>query len=662
MVKLNAGKKKLKTFFSFVVGLGKLALASTKQLVLKPEITSPRKMDAINTEKLPNDPNGPDESNYDQTNVGQKPNILLYESTIQNATTIDDDNPASDILTDDDTDSVRSSIYSIELDGEIQSTQQSVQTNVDNINLISSQMHNLSVISIPDEKVASTKDTNAPNLMNLSQRFHDLDISKANTEENEINEHDKSISISTQESTGHDNDKRRSKTNEVIVISDTDSEEDNMRVVNVQQQQRRISEEPPFKPNCPSDNDGAAFNITSSGSNALNSQLMQKVNDFFNNIPYMEACENSFNTTMLSKSVGEAVYVSETSDDESTDPSKHDSHQQLDESSEQQMDKQNNLEFSDNNIVVDIPVVKSSSDQPKASIRSYTGVQLTASHSSPIIKTKTSNALNTNSAKKAGNTLMVTKTGSTITVNSVISAKININIQISSGDCSSSEASSDDKERATRESLAAQSHSDENGDSDVPVPSNQIDPSNNKSCDSRNHSLRCDTNNLDEVKNNTLRQSNVDTEAALLNESAKHERENKNLPKTPSTASKLKQFEYVPPKSITKSVTKKSSAANNRTPIPNSQVETNETNADGFKVDESIPVSERDQKLLHRLYGEAWKTPEVIRSYSAIKGKAASSADRAAVNKSPTSLKKLSRYSKGFNLCKLIFFFFFKLN
>lgn len=50
------------------------------------------------------------------------------------------------------------------------------------------------------------------------------------------------------------------------------------------------------------------------------------------------------------------------------------------------------------------------------------------------------------------------------------------------------------------------------------------------------------------------------------------------------------------------------------------------------------------------MYGDAWKTPEVIQSYSAVKGK---SIDRAATNTTPSLLKN-NRYSKGFDLCKLI--------
>lgn len=52
--------------------------------------------------------------------------------------------------------------------------------------------------------------------------------------------------------------------------------------------------------------------------------------------------------------------------------------------------------------------------------------------------------------------------------------------------------------------------------------------------------------------------------------------------------------------------------------------------------------------LKHKVYGDAWKTPEVIRSYSAVKGR---SVDRANANTTPSMLKN-SRYSKGFDLCE----------
>lgn len=60
----------------------------------------------------------------------------------------------------------------------------------------------------------------------------------------------------------------------------------------------------------------------------------------------------------------------------------------------------------------------------------------------------------------------------------------------------------------------------------------------------------------------------------------------------------------------------------------------------------------------YKVYGDAWKTPEVIKSYSAVKGK---SAARAAANTTPSTFKNI-RYSKGFDLCKnntLILLFYF---
>lgn len=720
---------KNKIYFLFL-GFGKLTLATTKSVAVESinnEMKTVRRITqtVTHTTTVSETVDEQKEKPIEAIPSEQKPKILLYESTILHGSMIDKDLNESDLLTDDDTDSVGSSISSSELEEEMKYTSPPTQTS--KVELINTQMKDLSVIS--DGIHEAKNDRN--DLMNLSHQLEYLDLSLENKNENEKEEEKgKKIeqkknlsqysiqSLSSTDTTEHDNiipknPRQNDESNEIIILTDSETDEDKDKI----DDKRKISSEPPFKPIAQSDNDGAAFNVSSNYSNEickLNSAVMQKVNQFFDNIPYTEVQESSFNTTLMSKSLKDPVYVSESSEEESIveTSTKSSNNNQNEErtvaeiNTDEQASAHNHLEFSGNNIVFDIPVVKSSSDQPHQLIRSQSGVRLTATNSSPIIKTSAFSG-HPEFVKRSSSNVVLKKTGSSITVNSNngqvnISAKININIHIASPEDSSSDASSEDKERPPSALNTVQSHKKEepknqnierfkqnteknhlaSPQSRTPQSANAFSAHENKltprpieKIDECNEGMYSNlvktppqtksksiTEAEENRRNNTPRSQKRDctskTPKRRKNDASNTPKlllngRQESSPKTPSN--KLKQFEYVPPRSLTKTATK------NQEPQTSNSVKRNEdklvlpddhTNAtDGFKVDVCIPVSPRDQKLLHELYGNAWKTPDVIKSYSAIKGKPNKSPKQANVNQTPSSLKS-SRFSKGFSLCK----------
>lgn len=520
----------------------------------------------------------------DEVPCAQKPKILLYESTKE-------DN-GSDILTDDDTDSVGSSIDSKELElGIKEMSQLTTQGNAANIDRIDTQMQNLSFASPLNKGNSTTKSDE--HFQNMSRQFDQLELQQESLKEitaeniEEANNRSLSCSIQTLSSNdtmdheaveGAEEIQGKDDSNEVIVLSDSDTDEP--PPAEKEPRTRIMSQEPPLKPSFASSNDNAMYNIS-----PLSSSAMQKVNNFFDNAPFVEPIENSFSTSRMSNSVHEDVYVPETTDEESVNESavnessiaesiKNDEVAKQTEQSEaivlHEEIEQIQPDFSDNNIIVDIPVIKSTSDQPRQVIRSTSGVRLTASHSSPIIKTS------------AG---IIRTPGSSIRVNSnngqvSIAAKININIQIVED--SSEESSEDNMNKPARKSQAIQSSED--------CPQNHSDRSSTP--DGETAQKRGDQKPQEEPKPRTpARNNKLD---AI-----------KTPTKTPSTANKLKQFEFVPPRSMSKNkiidspTEKKTTSDSADTKPANKSIssESSECN-DGFVVDKNIPVSPRDQRLL----------------------------------------------------------------
>lgn len=545
--------------------------------------------------KVLNEP--PVEVNTGEFSCAQQQKMLLYEST--------KDGNQSDILTDDDTGSLCSSIDSKEIEAGLKEISQPTQDTVANIQRIDTQMQNLSFISPRDRANVTAKSDDS--MHNVSRQLHQLSIqhNQSQHDDTEVEKSGKSfLSCSVQTLSSNDtldrvpvqseHTEEKSDSNSVIVLSDSDTEDADMESV---PPKRNISQEPPLKPSMPSSNDPAMYNISS-----IDHSTMQRVNNFFDNAPFIEPVEpleNSFNSSHLSKSTKEDVYVPETTDEESiVDDSIVNSSvscekvQQKDsEPKQQQQQLQVNVEveqdkpdFSDNNIIVDIPVIKSTSDQPRQVIRSQSGVRLTASHSSPIYK-NASTVIDSDGIKRTSSNVILTPGNCGFRFNNGqvnIAAKININIQIVED---SSEESSEDNNKPQRKSEAIQSSED-------------CTSSNNINTNSNTHDSFAAAPILVQPKN---QQDSKNTRTPLRNPKL----DAVNTPtRTPQSGSKLKQFEFVPPKSMTKS---KKVDSNLDQETGNEQRETKSTNKsmtsessenDGFQVDKNIPISPRDQKLL----------------------------------------------------------------
>lgn len=529
------------------------------------------------------------EMDEDELSCAQKPKILDYESTKEDT--------HLDILTDDDTDSVGSSIDSKEIEDGLKEISQAITQNpVVNIDRIDTQMQNLSFLSPSDRDNSTVKSDEQ--LQNISRQFDQLDLHHNNDEQDTTQEKSKkgdgiltysvqtlsSDDVSFEEPIFSKQTEDKNESDVVIVLSDSDTEESDPES---EQHKRNISQEPPLKPSFPSSNDGAMYNLST-----IDSSSMQQVNNFFDNAPFIAPSENSFNSSQHSKSTKEDVYVPETTDEESIDdqsviePSIDDDEapQKQAESKELQLHddtKQDKPGISDNNIIVDIPVIKSTSDQPRQLIRSLSGVRLTASHSSPIRKT---GRIDSDCIKRTSSNVILSTPGSSIRVNSSngqlsIAAKININIQIVED---SSEESSEDN-KPSRKSAAIQSSEDfrPNTDGYLSTNSNQSEDAASKRSNSKSPQKESKTARTPQKNTNTKTDA-VDTPT-----------------RTPSALSKIKQFEFVPPKSMTKQKKPETNQETDNVDTASAnKTSKSSDNNDGFKVDKNIPIRECDQKLL----------------------------------------------------------------
>lgn len=483
----------------------------------------------------------------DDVSCAQKPRVLLYESTRDD-----------DILTDDDTDSVGTSIDSKELESGLKEISQlTTQDRVANIDRIDTQMQSLSFISPLNRSKLTSKSED--NVQNMSRQFDQLELQNENEQEKNDTPSKCVLSCSVQTLSSNDSmdhadvsakeiqDKNESY--EVIVLSDSDTDE--APADEVVPRSRIVSQEPPLKPSYANSNDNVLYNLSSLDDDTA----MQRVNNFFDNAPFVEPAENSFNTSHMSNSIREDIFVPETTDEESIDEENVQQIESEAKNSNEQIES-NQPNFSDNNIIVDIPVIKSTSDQPRQIIRSTSGVRLTASRSSPIIKT-TAGIIRT-----PGSSIRVKQCSNNGQVN--IAAKININIQIVED---SSEESSEDN-KPTRKSQAIQS------------------------------SEECQHNHSNASSNSEVERATKNTHSKVFEDPKAHTPAIETPTKTPSTASKLRQFEFVPPRSMSKI-----RDDNAEIKVANKTIssETSENN-DGFQIDKSIPISPRDQKLLVRSY------------------------------------------------------------
>lgn len=545
----------------------------------------------------------------------QKPKILQYDSSLSRNVQNDEE---SDVMTDDDTNSVNSVdaafIENELIVGPTQSQTQDQLFQAADVENMDSRLQNLSIGS-PHRR----------DVMNLSQRFHKMDLienmttqsnSTAENSSYELKSFNESIvtlssneSVRGQSTENTERSRLNVETGEVIVLSDSDD----------------------VPPNA-GDRKGhsTSSNVFSGNVELPSSSAMQRVNQFFDNIPALESeplDTTAVSSELVSKSENQSIYVSETSKGEDSDDEdssehseKHDAECDSDHddqpeknvedkcSKEPEIDDQTpEQNISDNDIVIDIPVVTSQSDQPRALVRSQSGAKLKASFSSPL--------RNVNSA-------IVRNTGGSIKVNAFedgqvnISAKININIQIvdeSDSDDSESGANvTDDKGESVRK------QSIESTDKPQKSP-----PKN----DEQNESV---TNPAENNKEEDQRE-------------------------VMTTPKQLKKYEFVPPKSMGRS-------KKNGFETPKKKQETDEEKAaektltsamddDQFEVDKTLPIDPKDQALLQQLYGESWKTPEVLRCYSAIKGRPNPFGSRLTQSAHPRTVS-YTRVSGGFNICK----------
>lgn len=493
----------------------------------------------------------------DDVSCAQKPRVLLYESTRDD-----------DILTDDDTDSVGTSIDSKEMESGLKEISQlTTQETVANIDRIDTQMQSLSFISPLNRSKLTSKSED--NVQNMSRQFDQLELQNENEQlkTQEKNDAPSKCVLSCSVQTLSSNDTMdhaevsakeihdKSESCEVIVLSDSDTDE--APADEAVPRSRIVSQEPPLKPSYANSNDNVLYNLSSLDDDTA----MQRVNNFFDNAPFIEPAENSFNTSRMSNSIREDIFVPETTDEESIDEIENGEQKESEAKNSNEQIESNQPNFSDNNIIVDIPVIKSTSDQPRQIIRSTSGVRLTASRSSPIIKT-TAGIIRT-----PGSSIRLKQCSNNGQVN--IAAKININIQIVED---SSEESSEDN-KPPRKSQAIQS------------------------------SEECQHNHSNASSNPEVERATKNTHSKVFEDPKPHTPAKnikvdaiKTPTKTPSTASKLRQFEFVPPKSMSKI-----RDDNAEVKIVNKTIssETSENN-DGFQIDKSIPISPRDQKLLVR--------------------------------------------------------------
>lgn len=508
-------------------------------------------------------------------NTPQKPKLLLYETTVETASKFSK-NDSSSILTDDDTDSVGSSVdtnffNNILAGGKVEQCAQKV-------NDIESQLENLS-ISTPTTKssVINKRDEE------LSEKLQQLDLIKETDEFKAFQQrtdeksflHCSAITLSSKATSPDKKSTKSSENNqteledidEVIVLSDTSEDEEDEEDDSVQPAKQKSGEE-------------RFYNVTPSAANnsKLNSLVMNRINNFFDNVPEAEAVHTN-NTTILSADLSQhqSLYVSETSieeEDQDVSISKENSN-------DEEMDVSNKstyFESEDNAKLVE--------NENTASKNSNPNVDKYIQPSPP--KTPSSNLIS-NKQSSESTPIPVTNSASSVQVTSVnsgqinISAVININIKISERSGSLIKIGSSTGSMETPE-----------------IESNN-----------------CNDDHADKKPTDDETNAN-DTPALSSNDAGSQKTQNNTIDNGASEKSQSDGHESL------------------HTPVK-------ETKRSSFKVDGSISVNETEQKLLHSMYGTAWKTPNVLNSFRKAK-------PDECLNVSTDDTP--SRISKGFNLCK----------
>lgn len=589
------------------------------------------------------------------TNSGQRPKILMYESTVTSKNDTSVNELSIEVLTDDDTNSVGSSIDA-EFIHITDTNNESKQ-----VERVGTELESLSISTSIDQLTTQDKSRD-DSLMNLSHQFTGLDLLRKPeaVKDEEHSAHNYSaLTLSSGDSEGA-NDKSKVMTDDgrkssIITLSDTDDESIN---------------QPPLKiiPRPMED-----YNVSSSLpaealANLPSSTLMHKMKKFFDNVPSLNESVSSEHLDKTNEPENESIYVSETTvgDDDSESASHHEpsidqgnKSSRPDETEANRDSAERSLEsvvpeteagdeaiedeLAGVNEMRNVPLTKSSSDQARPVVKTLSGIKLTTTNSTPIIESTVRDADGVKRSNSNNVSAIVKNTGSSIKFNAGsngqlnIAAKININIQISNHDTSTSEDSSPEqsmKEEASLETPAIESEAFAETDRN-----------------SQNESFSSDSEN-----------SLPPTQAKSVASSPEQQpppqaRPDRgcDTPKTPSVIQKIKTFEFVAPKSMTKAGA--ADASGYETPKrkmaavqQDKENELPEELPDGFQIDKSIGVDPKDQLLLHQVYGEAWKTPEVLRCYSTVKGRPIATEPKRMVQSA--HLPHQSRVSRGFNVCK----------
>lgn len=636
-------------FNYFQIGFNKLTLAHTKRVEIQKRVSidggmnfetttttvmTTEKVELNNAEALPS-----------VKASGQKPKILC-DSTLTTGDTKNDNE--SDILTDDDTDSVGSSVDTEFIEKALDNTIAPADTN--EVDEVGTDFNRMSI------SMMTTQPKNEKSFLEISTQFDRLTVKN----EQETNTQDAHCSIVTLSSTNDDDDQdtksgisSSSEMNEVIVLTDSDNDE----------KERRVSEM--LQPPTASSDD---FNVSAMADDLPESSAMHKVNDFFDNVPEPKNRTILSDVSVINATHQESIYVSQTIFDDTQDDSKLAFDQQsvakVNDNGEDEA-----LHVTDNDIRIDIPVSKSSSDQPRQLTKTQSGIKLTTTNSTPIIEStvKKSQCIPRSSSNTPRDlSALIKNNGGSIKLHTDsngqvnISARININIHIAKIDDESSDDSRrDTKDRTTpKDTPAIDSESSENAkQSEKNV---QSPPQNEVQEAEIIVKAVFDTDDVIEASNDVI-EATIDDKAA--------ERKPPTTTKTPSTANKLKQFEYATPKSMTKTSKKliyETPKMKAPTTVENDKENLPDNLPEGFQIDKTIPVAAKDQLLLHQVYGDAWKTPEVLRSYSSIKGAPNNFQPKRLVQSAICDQKMInSRMSKGFMFCKfkktIVFFCFFYL-
>lgn len=579
----------------------------------------------------------------------------MYESTVtsKNETSINEHN--SDVLTDDDTNSVGSSI-----DADFVHT---IDTNDDlrtkTVERVGTQLEILSISTSQRTSQQTTQDNNAVDLLNLSHHFSGMGLGRkaemadetVKTESQEqLDDTVQNNSALTLSSTDDEDNQSKisedSKENSIIVLSDSDDES------NIQ---------PPLKiiPRPMEDYNVSSGLASEAVANLPSSSLMHKINKFFDFVPSLDVSPTSSSEHLdkTQEPENESLYVSETTcDDNSETASNSNNEHSIDPNNKSSVPDDTEAndgsperssasvvpetcedELAGVNEMANVPVTKSRSDQSRPVAKTASGIKLKTTNSTPIIEStvhdadgvKRSNSNNVAATLKNTGSSIKFNTGSNGQLN--IAAKININIQISNHDTSTSEDSSSESSARDEASLETPAIESE------PIPETEDIPSNESNS---GHS----TNSLSATQAKSVASS---PDQHLAPPKARLDL-GRNTPKTPSAIDRLKPYEFVAPKSMTKLGNANTSSY--LTPKRNKENELPDKLPDGFQVDKSIAVDPKDQLLLHQVYGDAWKTPEVLRSYSAVKGRPVATGPMRQVQSAQAP--HISRVSRGFNLCK----------